>query len=198
MSVSQRVQLLSDKVEELSILKEFLTNPKLIEQLADEVKGLHALTKDEEIKLAEAKKLLRDHDAIVDVLQKRETALNKSIADHEKEVEADHVAHSQAIADFTSDTKTRADKLAAQEKDLSQRVALQADKENKHIDDVRKFSGEKEKASQSIIVDRKRVEASLARSAALEADNITKAEKLAAFEKKLKEAAEKMQNLISG
>lgn len=84
MSASQRVQLLSGGAEQLAVLSEYLKNPKIIAQLQDEVKALNSLTADEESKVAQARKDLRDHVGKMDILQTSMEELAKAQEAHKE------------------------------------------------------------------------------------------------------------------
>lgn len=62
MGASQRVQILTDESEKLSLLKAYLDNPSLIKELSEEVIKLNSLTKEQEEKLSQATKFLSEFD----------------------------------------------------------------------------------------------------------------------------------------
>ncbi len=74
MVASTRIQALSNKADEISILREFLTNPNLAAELEAEVKKLNALSDEEESRHQEAKILMQQRDKLaaeIPVLQQQ-------------------------------------------------------------------------------------------------------------------------------
>lgn len=128
MSTSQRVQLLSSGAEQLAVLSEYLKNSKLIAQLQDEVKALNSLTADEEAKVAQARKDLRDHVGKMDILQTSMEELAKAQEAHKAQsaiyaanIEAAAKALSlekQSIIDKETAHKETAKQLAEERKQL--------------------------------------------------------------------------------
>lgn len=109
MSASQRVQILSGGAEQLAVLSEYIKNPKLIEQLQDEVKKLNSLTADEESKVAQARKDLRDHAGKMDILQTSMEELAREQEAHKERVNADRSELSLRSESLDSRTKTQSD-----------------------------------------------------------------------------------------
>jgi len=101
MATSQRVQILSDKSEEISILAQFLKNPRLIDELAAEVAKLNSLTEVEEARLHESKILIQQRDALAD-----------ANASQKSKMEGEYSAHLERIAS----ERAEADKLLAAKK----------------------------------------------------------------------------------
>lgn len=86
MSASQRVQILNDQSNTLSVLAEFIKNPKLIEELEAEVKRLNSLTELEEKRVGEARAFIQNHVNLLADLKLREDALNKEQEEHKNNV----------------------------------------------------------------------------------------------------------------
>jgi hypothetical protein len=124
MSASQRVQVLADKAEELSLLAEFLKNPKLIEQLQDEVKKLNSLTSDEEAKIAQARKDLREHTGKMDILQTTMEELAKAQEAHKERVSVD-------MANIEEQSK----KLSLEKQSLADKAYELAQKDKSHAEE---------------------------------------------------------------
>lgn len=83
MATSTRVQILTDKVDELKVLKEYLDNPGLIQELEKEVIRLNALTEQEEQRLHESKILMQEKDKLKAEISAQERTLEKHKSDHE-------------------------------------------------------------------------------------------------------------------
>lgn len=125
MSASQRVQILSGGAEQLAVLSEYIKNPKLIEQLQDEVKKLNSLTADEESKVAQARKDLRDHAGKMDILQ---TSMEELAREQE--------AHKSQVSIDTANIEASAKVLS-----LEKQYIL--DKETAHKDVIKQLSEER-------------------------------------------------------
>ncbi len=124
MSASQRVQILADKAEELSVLSEFLRNPNLIQQLQDEIVKLNSLTADEEARVAQARKDLREHAGKMDILQTSMEELTKA-----------HEAHKAQVAIDTAELDRRSQSLDALAQTLHEVDTRQIAKDKVHADE---------------------------------------------------------------
>lgn len=107
MAVAQRVQILTDKAAELAVLSEYLKNPKLIDQLKEEVKSLNALTAEEEKKANEARGAIALHEA-----QKKE------LADQSSNLEDSKLAHAIEVGKFDTEKENTLSQLAAKKAEL--------------------------------------------------------------------------------
>lgn len=124
MATSQRVQLLTNKSEEISALVEFLRNPNLILELEAEVKKLNSLTEEEEARLHEAK-----------ILIQRKDSLEKEIKAKEDQMAAEATAHANRLLEdrkvvdkYVLDEKA---KIADALKELDQKKLDADDRETK-------------------------------------------------------------------
>jgi len=124
MVASTKIQSLSDRAEEISILREFLTNPNLCADLAAEVKKLNSLSADEESRHQEAKILIQQRDKLV-----VEVAGFQTRIDAERSVHEEHLSNTKATYEkwFDNENKKIADANAA----------LDARKAEQEIEDTR-------------------------------------------------------------
>lgn len=122
MSASQRVQILNDQSNSLSVLAEFIKNPNLIAELEAEVKKLNSLTALEESKVAEARDFIKKHAEVVADLAAKEAALLKDRAEHETDV-----------AKFMNDTQD----IRNLDMQLKNKAIVQAETD-KRLEDTRK------------------------------------------------------------
>lgn len=123
MATSTRVQLLSDGSEGISVLKEFLSNPSLIDNLQEEVKKLNSLTEEEESKLQDAKLTIQSHQQKTKELQDLQDKITSDRAAHEQDILSktkdfnDYVAsENQKLAEANADLDSK--KLAHEEEEL--------------------------------------------------------------------------------
>lgn len=197
MSASQRIQVLSNKSEELSILKEFILNPNLIDSLALEVKKLNSLTFEEEVKLKTAKDMLKNHDSILADLSKRESLLTAAKIAHQAEVKKNNDEQTAIMNGVSESEKSQASKMADLENSLNSKIKAYEEKEKVHARNVKIFEEEKENFIKMHADDRKKID-SESSSLKLEANEMAiNKEKVLVLEKKLKDAADKMKYLLS-
>lgn len=83
MATSQRVQILTDKSQELEVIFEFFKNPKLIDQLKEEVIALNKLTIEEEARLHDARLLMEKKDRLEKDIEDGRRVMAKEKSDHE-------------------------------------------------------------------------------------------------------------------
>jgi hypothetical protein len=119
MSASQRVQILNDQSNSLSVLAEFIKNPDLISELEREVKRLNSLTELEEKKVAEARAFIQKHSEILADLKSKEDELNKRRAEHETDV-----------AKFMNDTQD----IRNLDMQLKNKAIIQSETDKRHED----------------------------------------------------------------
>lgn len=131
MSASTRVQVLADKAEELSLLAEFLNNPKLISNLQEEVKKLNSLTAEEETKLSQARQDLKEHADKVEALDKMKGALDLAIKSHD-----------QHVADCSAAIQSQADELATITKTQQQTQIVQDEKDKAHVEERKQLDAQ--------------------------------------------------------
>lgn len=131
MTSSQRVQILSDNLEGMELLAQFLKNPRLVDDLRDEVIKLNKLTADETLQLNEAKKIIKDRDAIEAEIE----ALKVTLATAKDAQDALLAADRQEFEQYRSDVagklatdRTEVDRILADVKNqallLDQREAV--------------------------------------------------------------------------
>jgi hypothetical protein len=140
-----QLKILADKTEELALLSQYLTNPKLIAQLSDEVKRLNALTADEEQKAKDARELISKHAEILAGL-KAENAKHEAniaeIAGRESDLSKAKEAHALQVAEKEATHKADAEALAQEKKTFLEQI----EKENERIANTQKgFSLQVEK-----------------------------------------------------
>jgi chromosome segregation ATPase len=186
MSASTRVQILTDKSAELSVLAEFLKNPNLITELAAEVKSLNSLTAAEEDKLAQARKDLKDHAEKVAELKKASDQLEADKAAHADHVNAVSEKLEQQSANLRDATLKQLETQNAQDA-TAKAQAEEAKKLHAHSAGMDKFYDgiEETLAKREALV------------AAREAANEELAGKLNAQARKQKETADKMKALAA-
>lgn len=115
MVASTRVQMLGNKSDEILVLMEFLQNPKLCDQLAQEVIKLNTLTDEQEKQLQEAKLLIQSHATAL----KSYEQLKKTMAD---EYDAHIAAMKQERADFDAQLDSEANAMDAEKALLAEQV----------------------------------------------------------------------------
>lgn len=116
MVASTRVQMLGNKSDEILVLIEFLKNPKLADQLAEEVVKLNMLTDEQEKQLQEAKLLIQSHATAL----KSYEELKKTMSD---EYDA-HIAKMEAERkDFDAQLDSEANAMDAEKTLLSEAQA---------------------------------------------------------------------------
>lgn len=88
MATSHRVQALDSGASLLGVLKEYLSNPKLIEELQDEVVKLNTLTDEKAAELHDAQILVQQRDKLTkEIAEQRKTLADekeKHVAETEK------------------------------------------------------------------------------------------------------------------
>src|ERR1700742_1232780 len=105
MVASARLQALTEGSDHLKILSEFLSNPKLIDELSQEVVRLNKLSNEEEKKLHDAQLLVQEHDKLVKEiaaqrkLQADEKAAHDALIAKEKKECDEYVAKEKAEID---------------------------------------------------------------------------------------------------
>lgn len=128
MSASQRVQILADKVEELSLLAEFIRNPNLISDLQEEIKKLNSLTLTEEAKLFQARKDLSEYEEKYSALQNERDQLD-----------ADKAAYEEQTAAKSAELSTLSENLDVVAKNQMQKDAEQDAREKQYLDARKEF-----------------------------------------------------------
>lgn len=118
MAISQRVQLLSDNAQGVSILAEYLKNPNLVDQLTEDIKKLNALTEQEEQKASAARASIITYEG----LKKQQDRLDADKAAHEKTV----MDFEQVKSDYAAEIQKQKDGLSAMESQLSETAKQQA------------------------------------------------------------------------
>lgn len=186
MAASQRVQILTDKSEELSILSEFLRNPNLIEQLKEEVKKLNSLSDSEEQKLSEARNFLKQHNDLSNALEKEKLDFEEKKLSHDREVEY-----------FNSQAQSKAEYLNSLSAELNTRAISQAETEKRHLEERKKLDFDKSEQERKNKEDLAKINADAENVKRNDAINQETKARLDAFENKLKETAAKMQGLVS-
>lgn len=182
MAASQRVQVLSDRVTELSILAQYLANPKLIDELKAEVMALNTLTVQETAKMNDARAFMAKYDEMsaaynnkVDVLESDRKTFDKSVADLVDKIEAvnrQSTENAEKLAALTAVDKALGEARAT----LNQAAA---DMDTRHADEWAKIQAAKddiEKMNGSLTVERVR---------------------LASVDKALREKADKIKGLVA-
>lgn len=182
MAISQRVQLLSDNAYGVSILAEYLKNPKLIEQLADEIKKLNSLTEQEEKKASAARSSIITYD---------------ELKKQQEKLEADKLAHEKILSDFEQVKIIHAEEIQKQKDQLAEN-ALQLDNaikiHKKNVADLQDSTNELNKKHSSAISELEAEKTSLNKVAEA---NQAKSVELDKLQKNLKEKADKLQNLLT-
>ena len=127
MAVSQRVQLLSNKSDEISIITQFLTDPNLVKSLEDEVRRLNKLTEEEEARLHESKCTIQNIDQLKMDFQKLRAEMttekeihDKKLADQKASLETEVMQARARIAADQAALDERAKVLAAEDVRLRQ------------------------------------------------------------------------------
>ncbi len=155
MAVVGRIQVLADKAAELSVLAEFIKNPNLISQLQEEVKKLNSLTAEEEEKVAQARKDLREHAEKVEALTKERLSLEadkKSHTEYMEKTKDEFLAKQASIAimkdhfDNKKNEQEAKDKTHAEERKKldAQAAALQKAVDDANIQLVNREAGIKQ------------------------------------------------------
>lgn len=121
MAASQRVQILNDKISELSLLAEYIRNPNLISDLADEIKKLNFLTKEEEDKAAEGRSLVEKRDVILKEFEDKHSKLALAQEDHDKRAaeldsKATNLGENQAELDRKNAARLETEKYLSESK----------------------------------------------------------------------------------
>lgn len=178
MSVSQRVQTLQSGAEQISVLAEYLKNPKLIEQLQEDIKALNSLTVDEESKLLQARSDLKEHDKKISDLKKERDQLEA-----DKSAHADYVTKTSAQFEHYSETLDAQNKSLIQAESALKNRELDHEREKKQLGlftDTIKRSHEdiQEQLSKREIAVKKAEESVAAAAVRVESDRKKLAEKL--------------------
>lgn len=118
MAQSQRVQALTQGMEFVSILREFIKDPNLGEELADEVKKLNTLTAQEEDRLHESKVLMQQRDALTAEIAAQRKTLAAEKAAHEAAVQAAQEKCDAYVAEEEAKLAKKAADLDARQADL--------------------------------------------------------------------------------
>lgn len=122
MAVSQRVKILTEKAEELAVLKAFIEDPDLIDELVKETKKINSLGEDEAVKLQEAKDFMANKDEIFSDLEAQRKELAEATASFEAQMEAvskTNEAESQRLSDLKSSLADKETALTKREKEVS-------------------------------------------------------------------------------
>lgn len=182
MASSQRVQILSGQANELAILGEFIKNPKLIEDLTEEVKKLNALTASEEQKAKEAREYISKHVVLAEDIEKKNAALCAERESHERHV-AEFSDRLSAVEKMHADAKAKEDNaLLISKKNEKSQAALEEYRAK--LD--RQNSQERDKLALDLTAIKKTA-----------VENEMEAGRLKRFEEKLKEKADRIKGLMS-
>lgn len=187
MSVSQRVQILTDRSEEfLSLVKEFVNNPKLGEQLREEIEKLNSLTKEQEQKFISAHELLRNHEILSNDLQQREDDLAASRLAHDKEVRA-----------FASSVNDKSEQLKKMKEDLDARASLLSESESMYAEARKKLLNDTSAVDRKHAEERAKLGADMVFVNKIDAANQEKSAYLLDLERSLKAKAAKLRELTA-
>lgn len=98
MASSTRVQALTEVSDLISVIKEYLSNPKMADQLKEEVVRLNSLTEDEQNKHIEAKALMQKKNKLESEISMLEQRLEKEMADHAQNIKETAAKFSEKMA----------------------------------------------------------------------------------------------------
>lgn len=181
MAQSQRVQILDNKSQELSVLAEYLKNPKLVQELAEEIKSLNALTKDEELKASEGRDLIKNRESIL-----------KEVQDKKDEVSRLQSVHDAVAADLAEKAKS----LGNAQTELAAKEKGRADAENYLAKAKADFEVEKKTHAGNVQAHSDKVNSDLDKIKAQQDANHVEANRLDDLDKSLKEKAAKIKAMV--
>lgn len=182
MAVSQSIQILDNKSQELSVLYDYIKNPNLIKELAEDIKKLNALSADEEKKAQEAREYIKKYDAMEKQMEAELDALAAAKKEHAAQV-AGFSAEAGRVSTLAAAVDARTEALNMQ--------GLQQAEERKSLDAYRA------KIDQQNTDERAKLKDDLQDIKDAKAAHAVEADRLAQYEKKLKEKAEKIRGLVA-
>lgn len=124
MTVSQKLQILEKKAEDLSVLAEYLKNPSLMQELRQDIKDTYAFSESERLKAEEAKRIIADSEATQKDLSEREVILSQKQEAHEK-----------FVKESFNRIETEKENLFKMKAALDARTIEQAETDEKHAKD---------------------------------------------------------------
>lgn len=181
MAQSQRFQILDNKSQELSVLAEYLKNPNLVQELAEEIKFLNALTKDEELKASEGRDLIKNREIIL-----------KEIQDKKDELYKLQSVNDTALSDIAEKTKS----LGNAQSELAAKEKGRSDAENYLAKAKADFEVEKKNHASNVQAHSDKVNSDLEKIKAHQDANYAEANRLDDMDKSLKEKASKIKAMV--
>lgn len=186
MAISQRVQILSDKSAELSVLAEYLKNPKLIDQLADDVRKLNALTDQETAKAIEARQSIALHEAT-----------KKDLSDKMAKIDSDRTELSLSVRGFNDHKEETLKQFSEKEAELSSKSSQLSDAIKSHAKNVSQLEKDRSELNSkhlAAMAELDKVKLAVAKTSEA---NTEKAAQLAEMQNSLKEKAGKLNALLT-
>lgn len=182
MAISQRVQLLSDNAQGVSILLEYLKNPKLVDQLTEDIKKLNALTEQEEQKAAAARSSVITYEGL---------------KQQQEKLDANKAAHEKTVVDFQQVKSDHAAEIDKQKAGLSEREFQLGEIAKQHTLNAAKI--EKDRADLLGKYDAAFAELTLEKAALEKTKSMqdVRATELAKAEQAIKEKAERLKGLLA-
>lgn len=107
MSAANQIKILNDKGAEIALMQEYLKNPKMVDQLKEDIKQLHALSEEETKKSEEARQAIALHEA-----QKKE------LAEQSAKLENDKLEHAIEVGKFDTEKEDTLSQLAVKKAEL--------------------------------------------------------------------------------
>lgn len=124
MTASQRVQILTDNLEGMKLLSQFLANPRLVDDLKKEVIALNKLTEQETGQLEEAKQTIKERDSVLEEITALRAALLTERGEQEKSLAADKEDFAQYRADIISKMEADREEIKRQLADATDRSSI--------------------------------------------------------------------------
>ena len=118
MAQSQRVKALSDGSDMITVLAEYIKNPKIIKDLAQEVVDINKLTADEERLHTEAVMLLQQRDTLANEILLKKDELADELAKHERAIAAADAKFDKKTATAIAELEERKAALDARQLEL--------------------------------------------------------------------------------
>lgn len=142
MAIGQRVQILVDEGTKISLMREYLKNPKIVDQLEEDIKRLNALGEQEAAKAVEARAAIALHESN-----------KKELADQKNELETAKAAHAVDVEEFNRKSSALQEQQNAKEFSLCTREDALAEALKIHAQNVSQLEAQKldlQKKSQEV------------------------------------------------
>lgn len=120
MVASPRVQILTDKAQELDVLYQYIKNPKLIEELKKDVVDLNTLTEEQSARYHEAHLLMQKKDRLEAEIAAQQRQIEKEKADHDLEIKNSQAQIERMLAEANDKVQQAHDELDLRKVELDE------------------------------------------------------------------------------